>query len=160
MNKKVLVLALAVAMLALPLSAVSATKPMPVAGQFFPTAEPGLSPSFAGKSANNFLTITEGYQMWTGSFEGTANSHALWIIHKAGDPEAPGWHITVARAVFELDIVFDGKEGTLTLKAESGNWRIMSGTGELANLRGQGKLTVINAELMMFGYEGQVHFEP
>ena len=151
---------MAVAMLAVLISAVSATKPMPVSGTFFPTGDPGLSPRFAGKSANNFLSIIDGTQMWTGSFAGPAVSNGLWIIHKAGDPEAPGYHLTAVQNTFELDVVYDGKEGTLLLKGAVGNWRIISGTIELTNLRGQGKISVINVDMMIFGYEGQVHFEP
>ena len=98
--------------------------------------------------------------MWTGSFAGPAVSNGLWIIHKAGDPEAPGYHLTAVQNTFELDVVYDGKEGTLLLKGAVGNWRIISGTIELTNLRGQGKISVINVDLMIFGYEGQVHFEP
>ena len=160
MKKKILgvfVSLFVVAMLAVPMSTVYATKSIAVSGTFFPTAEPGLSPRFAGKSANNFLSIIDGPQMWTGSFTGTTVVNGLWIIHKADNPEAPGYHLTAVQNVFELNVVYDGKTGTLTIRSDHSNWRILSGTGELTNLRGQGKVSL---ETMPYTYTGQVHFDP
>ena len=64
-----------------------------------------------------------------------------------------------------------GYAGTLVMRLESrgtlpattpyttmGTWVIISGTGELANLHGQG--TWWNLGLGQFEYEGQIHFDP
>jgi len=156
-NKKVLVivLALAAAMLALPISVVSATKPIPVEGTFFPTGIPSIEMRQAGNSDNIIFDVS-GPQTWTGSIVGSGSGEGRWVVHKASDPDSG--HATT-RNVLTLDVVFDGKAGTLTIIGDQGNWRIISGTGELANLRGQGTTFVI-VDMLLMGYEGQVHFDP
>ena len=149
---------LVVAMLALPISAVYATKPIPVAGTFFPTGMASMVTRTPGNSDNLILEF-EGSQTWMGSFVGSAVTECNWIVHKESDPEAPGNDLS-NRCLFTLDVEYDGKSGTLIIKGAEGHWRIVSGTGDLANLRGQGTISVINAELMIMGYEGQVHFNP
>jgi hypothetical protein len=62
----------------------------------------------------------------------------------------------------------DGKTGTLELLFRgtspgavddwNGTWRILSGTGELANLHGNGVFWANG--LMDVHYEGQIHFAP
>jgi hypothetical protein len=41
----------------------------------------------------------------------------------------------------------------------NGHWRILKGTGELANLHGQGTWAAVTPPLV-YSYEGQVHFDP
>lgn len=162
MNKKIFVIAvalMAVAMLAVPISAVYATKPMPVEGTFFPAGLGTIVTSQPGNSDNLLFNISDAPQTWTGSFDGSAVAQVLWNVHKSSDEDAPGFHLT-GRSAFTLDVVYDGKEGTLTIKGAQGHWRIISGTGDLANLRGQGTIYGINPDIMLFGYEGQVHFDP
>jgi hypothetical protein len=162
MNKKmfgVFVSLFVVAMLALPMSAVYAIKPMLVQGTFFPAGMGTIVTSQPGNSDNLVYEISDAPQTWTGSFAGSAVTQIHWNIIKESDEDAPGHHLS-GKSVFTLDVVYDGKEGTLTIKGDHSNWRIISGTGELANLRGEGKITVINMDLLIFGYEGQVHFDP
>lgn len=150
---------MAVAMLAVALSAVYATKPMLVQGTFFPAGMGTLVTNQPGNSANLVYIISDAPQTWTGSFAGSGVAQIHWNIIKAGDEDAPGHHMS-GKSRFTLDVVYDGKEGTLTIKGDHANWRIISGTGELANLRGQGTISVVNEQAMVFGYEGKVHFEP
>lgn len=156
MNKKILGVfgsLLVVAMLAVPISAVYATKSMPVEGTFFPTPGSAFETRPAGKSDNLFVEI-EGPHAWTGSFEGTSWSEGRWNVHRYDTPDV--W--MVVSVTFTLDVEYDGLTGTLTIKFNRGNWRIISGTGDLANLRGQG--TTYGVSEWVMGYEGQVHFDP
>jgi hypothetical protein len=116
----------------------------------FETRKPGKS--------DNLIVDIEGPQTWTGSFVGSCVIECRWIVHKESDPEAPGNDLS-NRCFFTLDVEYAGKSGTLIIKGAEGHWRIISGTGELANLRGQGTITVIDAEIMLMGYEGKVHFD-
>ncbi len=158
MNKKIMVIALAVAMLAVPISAVYARKPMLVAGTMSPAGMPTIVTSQPGKSDNLVLEISNS-MAWVGSFVGSSTAQVHWNVIKSSDEEAPGHHMS-GKSVWILDAVYDGKEGTLIIKGDQGIWRIISGTGELANLRGQGTFSIINPDIMLMGYEGQVHFDP
>jgi hypothetical protein len=58
-----------------------------------------------------------------------------------------------------------GKTGTITFlldgkTGEGGTWVIIGGTGDLANLRGQGKYTPSATSTYINIYEGQIHFDP
>jgi hypothetical protein len=161
LNKKVLVIAvvlMAVAMLAVPISAVYATKPMLVQGTILPAGAPTVVQSQPGKSDNLVLEISN-TMTWMGSFVGSSATQVHWNVIKYGDEKAPGHHVS-GKSLWILDAVFDGKEGTLTIKGDQGIWRIISGTGELANLRGQGIFEIINPTILLMSYEGQVHFDP
>lgn len=146
---------MALAILAVPISAVYATKPTPVAGELFPTPGSTYVMRPAGDSDNLFVEIS-GPHVWTGSFEGTSWSEGRWNVHRVGTPER--WMVICV--TFTLDVEYDGLTGTLTIKMDRGNWRIISGTGDLANLRGQGTTYTIDPSIFLTGYEGQVHFEP
>ncbi|TRO52723.1 hypothetical protein E2P63_03145 [Candidatus Bathyarchaeota archaeon] len=162
MKKKILgvfVSLFVVAMLALPMSIIYAKKPMPVQGTFFPAGAPTVVTSQPGNSDNLVVDISDGPQMWTGSFVGSAVSSVHWNIIKSSDEEAPGHHVS-GKSTFTLDVVYDDKEGTLTIKGDHSNWRIISGTGDLANLRGHGTFYQIDITIMLMGYEGEVHFDP
>jgi hypothetical protein len=77
---------------------------------------------------------------WTGTFEGTS----LEEFGAQINPDGTLW--ALIRISFEGTV--DGKEGTLQMLTTAvqrnpegtmhGDWTITSGTGELANLRGQG----------------------
>jgi hypothetical protein len=162
MNKKILgvfVSLFVVAMLTLPMSTVYATKPMFVQGTMSPAGVPTIVTSTPGNSDNTVVDISDAPQTWTGSFVGSAVAQIHWNVHKSSDEGAPGYHVS-GKSSYTLDVVYDGKEGTLTIKAAQAHWRIISGTGELANLRGTGTFEFINLDIMLLSYEGQVHFDP
>ena len=82
----------------------------------------------------------EGY--WEGTFEGLSTDYGFAIIHRRGHWIYKGWVL--------LDpVTVDGKTGSLEMRVNgsrpdmfsewTGTWVILSGTGELENLRGQGK---------------------
>lgn len=63
-----------------------------------------------------------------------------------------------------------GRSGTLTIRIQAtirpvegvvGTWTILGGTGELADLHGQGSVTAGPAlPVVIVDYSGQVHFDP
>jgi hypothetical protein len=167
MNRKVLVIAvalMAVAMIALPISAVSATKPMPVSGTF--TMFPGvISENNAGNSDNSIWTFEDLPVIFDGGIIGTGSYDGRWVVHNYDDPLAL-W--VNSKGHYEIEATVDGKSGTLYIEAGSNSghpttlkpakWRIIGGTGELANLHGQG--TFIGETIFLYVYTGQVHFDP
>ena len=114
---------------------------------------------------NTFLTIFEN-GLWTGTFEGTSIDYGKVVIHCNG-----AWSFN-AIVLFEGSVA--GKSGTLRMSVVGGrpdalsDWEgksvILSGTGELANLRGQGTFWGSGAPVPeVWGdiyYEGNYHFEP
>jgi hypothetical protein len=58
------------------------------------------------------------------------------------------------------DPIIDGTQytGELTIGGDNDNWRILGGTGDLANVHGQGTITPIDP--VSIGYEGWIHFGP
>ena len=154
MNKKILVIALTLAMLALPISMVFAknnTKFIDVSGSLtaLGTAPPVFTP--VGNSDQIKVTITENTMMWGGSFEDSiavASSH--WMVHNNG---ITAWNIQL------LDAEFDGKSGTITILSAQGNWRILGGTGDFTNIHGKGTIAVVAAPFL-YSFEGQIHYDP
>ena len=150
---------LVVAMLALPMSATYATKPTPVSGTFYSVPNGTIETRFAGKSDNVIMTVI-GELMWTGDIAGLAAYEGFWITHKGH---------TNARGISTVDATVNDKSGTLTIYQGSwsepipglvrGHWRIISGTGDLANLHGQGTFEETGVP-MVFAYTGQIHFDP
>ena len=100
----------------------------------------------------------------TGTFEGPGTGVDILVLHSSG------FWTGIGVATF-VDCMVDGKSGTLVIRwaahatAEtglwSGQWVILSGTGELANLRGQGTFWgPVNPEGINYPYSGWIHFEP
>jgi hypothetical protein len=162
MKKKVLVVALALAMLALPMSAVSATKPdkfVEVGGEVLAMGPPSMEIMPAGKSDNLIMDVLVTH-MWEGGISGTGTVEVQWIMHNSDDPENT-WVNVLGLITLTGEVA--GLPGTVTIKFSSvsntkGHWRIIGGTGELANVQGQGTLTPISQ--MLIEYEGVVHFNP
>jgi hypothetical protein len=151
MNGKILgffVSLFAFSVLILPMSAVFATMPTSVSGITIPAGPLIMEERFVG---NNIIRDVSGSQLWIGSFEGFALFEGRWIIHK---------NDVTTYSVYTLDVTHEGKMGTLTIVGAEGNWRIISGTGDLVNLRGQGTFYLVDPIAIIIGYEGQVHFEP
>jgi hypothetical protein len=165
MIKKVLMAALLVC-LVLPM-AVHAGPPVDVAGDFV------YIPAIVGlKQAgdNLFLDATD-TATWTGAFEGDSAEEYVVVLHGStgvfGTPD-----FAFKEAFYKGTVTFTGevqeRAGTLEIlfvgKAPgdladwTGTWRILSGTGELATLRGTGVFW--NNAPMDIHYEGQIHFDP
>ena len=168
MNRKVLVIAvalMAVAMLAVPMSAVYATKPMPVSGTFMVFPDGDLIIRQAGNSHNTIWILSGTTVMWTGDIEGIASYESRWVAHSHDDPEKFGIN---TRTLYTIEATVDEKCGTLYIEAialgPSGphKWVIIGGTGELANLHGQGTFRDDTTTPYPFDYlySGQVHFDP
>ncbi len=114
---------------------------------------------------NTFLTTFEN-GIWTGTFEGTSTEDGKVVIHCNG-----AWSY---KAIVSFEGYVDDKYGTLKMsvvgKRPDGlaDWQgksvILGGTGELANLRGQGTWWGPGAPAPeVWGdiyYEGNYHFEP
>ena len=142
---------------------IQAGPPETASGQFvyFGT---GATPRFAG--CNLFLDITE-IAEWTGTFAGWSTDEGKAVGHCNGD-----WSV---KETMTFDVVeVDGRIGGLVLSIVGsrpagaaewyGHWVILKGTGELANLRGQGSWWGPGApdpftpgEIF---YDGKYHFEP
>ena len=165
LNKKVLGLALIllfVAMLALPMSMVSATKPTTVNGDRTKiSSSPVEPPKRPGESDNVIVHVAASHE-WTGGIEGIDSTDATRIMHNWFSPE-PLWVNIRAVSTFASATVM-GKTGPLTIRLDfrinvdgnaDGTWVIIGGTGQLANLNGQGK---IFGPVGDFSYSGQVHF--
>jgi hypothetical protein len=158
MKKKmfgVFVSVLAVAMLTLPMSMVFAVdnpKFIEVSGSLtaLGTAPPVFTP--VGNSDQVKITLTGNSLMWGGSFENSISiADGRWVAHKGVKVTAWNIHTMVAN--------FDDKSGTLTIISSQGNWRIIGGTSDFVNCRGQGTITVVIAPFL-YSYEGQIHFDP
>ncbi len=170
LNKKVLGIAvflLALAMLAVPISAVYATKPIPVSGTFMLLVGGTITPRDAGKSTNRIQTITDVPTLFAGDISGTGYYDSRWVIHNSDDPAA-SWRMNV-KSTYTITATVDGKSGILhfetsgfTLSKHPNGWRITGGTGDLAGLQGQGTFTDNPATPNPFDYiySGQVHFDP
>jgi hypothetical protein len=186
-NRKVLVIAvvlMAVAMLLLPLSVVSATTPTQITGKWGFTGY--IQPAFTNvkkAGANAFITQHNTGEYFEGPILGTFEQYVEKSFHY-GDPEivetlpeSPPftlWFSTPSNVKNKIYRTFegtvDGNEGTLTMSLESkgtspptplstkGTWVIISGTGELSNLYGQGTWWNLGAGVLE--YEGQIHFDP
>lgn len=114
---------------------------------------------------NTFLTTFE-EGMWTGTFEGKSTEDGKVVIHCSG-----AWSF---KGIVSFDGEVNGKSGTLTMRAVgtrpdaltdwTGTWVIISGTGDLANLHGQGTWWGPGAPAPgVWGdiyYSGEIHFEP
>jgi hypothetical protein len=148
MNKKVLGVfgsLLVVAMLALPMSTVSATKPetMTLTGTKTLTGDVDVRSIVAGKPPTfNYIELAKnGGGDWTGDIEGFALYSGL-ALYKAN-----GEFMWIGRWVFE-EATIAGRTGGLRIGtmtkgnyntggAETKLW-IESGTGELSSIRGKG----------------------
>lgn len=114
---------------------------------------------------NMFISITD-VGMWSGTFEGTSDDVGEVAVYRSGL-----WNYW---GTVEFTGEVDGVSGTLTMKVHGirpdadsewdGTWVIISGTGGLATLRGQGTWWGMGAPGPgVWGdveYEGDVHFEP
>lgn len=146
---------------------VGATKPETVSGIYHPIGPPTESNHrSAGKSGNEFADVSIPVQ-WEGSIAGVGVNEMSWIFHDEGVADA----VTIIHGVTTLagiKIWGATKMGTLTIEikntvvgsvSQGGQWRILGGTGELADLHGEGKLAGTSSQYIL-AYSGQIHFDP
>ena len=114
---------------------------------------------------NTFMKTFEN-GLWTGTFEGSSTEDGKVVIHCSG-----AWSFN---AIVSFEGSVAGRTGTLTMSVVGsrpdglsdweGKYVILSGTGELASLRGQGIWWGPGASAPgTWGdiyYEGNYHFEP
>lgn len=158
-----------------------AATPTPVSGAFIGLTYPVYGPiKTAGANVITSLTSTGAYI--SGPLIGTYEDYTEVIWH-FGDPEIVNtlpenpmtWRSIPSFAVWHTERTFtgtvDSKSGTLTMHLEAkfsyptvtypsleGTWVIVSGTGDLGNLHGEG--TWQNSPGQVLVYEGKMHFDP
>jgi hypothetical protein len=162
MNKKVLVIVvalMAVAMLALPISVVSATKPttMTLSGTIYILGEGTGKIFVAGESGNNLLKFRDVPVLWTGDIAGSGVYNANWLDKVSGDMVVD---VAVGTHVLE-DAMVDGiGVGDLSIghNKDGFEYFIKSGTGYLSSIRGKGTLTMVNP--VTYDYELEVQINP
>jgi hypothetical protein len=185
-NRKVFGIAVVfmiVAMLALPISAVLAETPTQITGKWRFTGflPPGVTlDKKAG--ANAFLTMHNSGEYFEGPLIGTFDNWIALNFHYgdpeivAGLPDSPPYSVYFGtpkivdnrKMMRTFTGTVMGYAGTLTISLErhwvpglgvmKNSWHIMSGTGELANIHGQG--TWWTTSPGNHEYEGTIHFAP
>jgi hypothetical protein len=157
-------------LLSMSMSIAYATTPMQVTWTSVATGISVQDGKIAGESDNRFLDLSL-TAMCTGDIAGIYTSDSHWIIHNwiTGVPllKQPG-PVNV-HAVDYISTTFQGKSGTLailvnhiyypSIGSSEGTWVIIGGTGELANLHGQGT-TFDPPGPGPTTWTGQVHFDP
>jgi len=146
-----------VALLSTLSTAVHATPPTTAEGRWYYTPYPS-PPRWA--DGNQFIYGYE-YSTWTGTFDGTSYDVFTVVVHPSGFRYVEGlidFDGTVMGKSGSMVIRFVGKgTGTPPTVEWSGQWVILSGTGELASLCGQG--TWWGPAKAVY-YSGKIHFEP
>ena len=160
MKKRIVILVAVMAVLSLVAGPVHAMPPIPAEGTFDYTFEV-LDERWA--DGNHFLYAME-WENWVGDFEGTAEAVFRVEMFSSGF-----WNVWL-RSTFTGTV--QDKSGTLVIQLVGkkpaadedwyGRWVILSGTDELANLRGQGTWggPGFNAPGPDIWYSGKIHFEP
>ena len=156
MNEKVLVIAVAVVasvILATQfVGAVPATESMAVNFTSIGLGVVTSSWRQAGES-DTWINTAVHNLLWQGDFEGNSVMEVRLVFYDYGTPDQT---YTYHEIVTFTGTFLQEYTGTLTIMGGQGNWRVMSGTGELSNLRGQGKMQLSGPGTWSF--TGQVHF--
>jgi len=126
----------------------------------------GITSRTAGNTT--FLYGTE-VSTFTGTIVGTSNDDWVVVCHQKG-PESV---MTSIRLTVEFTGEVAGRVGSFTMKASGkqdstvcapvgatwyGKWVIIGGTGELADLHGNGEWTGPD-NIFKWGYTGKIHFD-
>jgi len=157
-KRKVLVIAVAlmvVAMLALPISLVSATKPttMTLSGTISVLGTGSIF--LAGESGNVLLKFRDVPVLWTGDIAGSGVYNGNWL-DKGGDMILD---VGVGTHALE-DVTIDSVgTGDLTIgQNHVWNYFIKSGSGDLSSIRGKGTITMVNP--VTYDYELEIQINP
>lgn len=142
---------------------VLATPPDSVSGDWFYTPYMVEITKVAG---GNIFKYGEEDGIWVGGFDGISEDSFNVVVHPSGFVTCTGqinFDGTVNGESGTMVILFVGKKNLETM-LWSGKWVIIGGTGDLANLKGQGTWEGPGwtgppgpGEL---SYEGKIHFDP
>jgi ABC-type antimicrobial peptide transport system permease subunit len=168
MNKKILgiiIVLMAVAILTTPLLGITyAKKSTFVNGTQMITNFIPLGEIPKGKSDNVLMTSTL-FVTWSGDIAGDTEYERRLMLHKWVPPSGgPETKVNIHERIYFPTVTVLGKTGSLTLAVNLGGskgvfrWTIIEGTGELANLHGNGRYWLDEAPF--YDYEGYVHFDP
>lgn len=172
MNRKVLVIAvalMAVAMLAVPISAVYATTPTPVVATNSTNLLLVVETTIKETKSGIIITQVTAPSIWEGAISGESESVARYIYHKPEGME-PAKHsnfvITFEEATVTVGTIT--RTGGLVIESTSnpaypfGLWTVVEATGDLAGLHGQGTndFDSFTFPIMTFSYTGNLHFDP
>jgi hypothetical protein len=160
----------AMRMLTLPLAAslalvavqpVAASTPLSASGTFFFVAAPVPS-DFRTADGNTFVTLSFPAGVLTGDISGTFTEQLRIVTHADGSQNVKGNAIctcTVAGRTGTL--VFDNIAGTANSSGVSEAHYVLSGSGGLADLHGQGTAIVSPTPQGLVGvYTAQYSFDP
>ncbi len=168
----VFVLLFALMAFTLAVTPVKASAPIHVSGTLSTVATRLSVDKTAG---DNIFSTYRGDSTWTGGLScPTGNGHGIQsrIAHFAGDPSsipAPALlYINLKVESTFTSATIDGKTGGLTLRLNGisypdgssvGTWHIVEGTGDLANIHGEGTWGKAAGPGQTL-YSGIVHFDP
>ena len=161
MNRKILFTFFTLVLLSIPFIGPGYTKPSEtVSGTIELTSVvPAKPPKVAGQSVNRII-IMNILEEWSGDISGTATAKATWIVHNAPLFSPDAW-LNVHAIITFSDATVLGVSGGLTIRlCVTGTdcyWTIIKGTGDLANVHGQGTGSTATEP---FTYMGNVHFDP
>lgn len=147
-------------LLTMSMSVAYATPPTIISGQIIITGATIYDTRQAGNSDNVLVNLSLRTR-FTGGISGSSTSESRWVRHDVGSPD-PWTNAHGVNTISPATVM--GKTGTLLwmlngITPEGGTWVIISGTGDLANLHGQGTWSP-SANPNVMNYEGQVHFDP
>ena len=162
MNKKILsvfISLLAVAMLTVPMFMVYAKndKFIEVTGEYSLLYN-GVN-EVKRPDGNRIWSQTDCTTMWTGGIEAEGLCDFTIIFFKPVLQHNQVGHSTVFTLTDPTidGVTYEGCE--LTIGGCYGGWRILGGTGDLANVHGQGTKWA-GSDILTMEYEGVIHFDP
>ena len=150
---------------------VQASKPIEVNGTYSPLPPPSQNTVTSdGKSDNTNQDVVIRVN-WQGSISGTGTLEMSSTNLNVGTLDERGIVHGELTLTTGISVLGDSKTGTLTIKLHNviergeksgGVWRIVSGTGDLEGLHGEGtlELTVYRPPVIVIAYAGQIHYEP
>jgi uncharacterized membrane protein len=144
------------------MSVAYATKSVTVSGQIVVLGFSVSSADMAGQSDNAIVYLSLN-GVFTGGITGSYTSESRWVYHNY--LQSDQWISVHAVDTISATVTIDSVQYSGTLffmlngkAAEGGNWVIIGGTDDLANLHGQGTYTPASGNRQ--NYEGQIHFDP
>ena len=165
MKKKLLVLVVVVALLSIVSITALAGPPNSASGTWY---YKGSQPPVIREANGNQIWKIWDVGFWEGTFDGDSTDTGFVVLHSKGHWTYKGWVV--------LDpVTVDGITGSLEMRVNgkrpypgadwTGTWVITGGTGDLKDLRGQGKWWGAGwsgdpNEYGEIPYSGNYHFKP
>ena len=145
---RIFVFLIAVAILALPMSAVSAIKPeeITLTGQHMPGIGGTAKMLTAGESSNTLVKLKDAPDTWSGGITGIGYFSGNWLFDSAGPKTMVGYW------TFEEVTITNVGTGDLRIGTNGGDLWIESGSGELKGVTGRGTATTV-VPMVMYNYE-------